>query len=132
LSEDGVLFLAQSMHVVADEDYERSMTMGALISGNAFRKVLQYCYSNNVSAFHIHRHEHVGRPGFSRIDIQESAKFVPDFFKVRANQLHGAIVLSHDSVYGHVWRSGKGKPERITRFAIVGQRITEISDEQFG
>lgn len=132
LGKDGILFLAHSMHVVADEDYERSNTMGALISGNAFRKVLQYCYGNNVSLFHIHRHEHAGRPVFSKIDIQESAKFVPDFFKVRASQPHGAIVLSHDSAFGHVWRSGNGKPERITRFVIVGQHITDISDEQFG
>lgn len=129
LRKDGVLILAHSLHVIADDDYEPSLQMGALINGNAFRKVLQYCYNNDVSAFHVHRHEHYGRPGFSKIDIQESAKFVPDFFKVRANQPHGAIVLSYDSAYGHIWLSGKGKLERITRFVTVGQRIKDISHE---
>lgn len=132
LSRNGILFLGHSIHVVADEDYEPSTTMGAMISGNAFRKVLQYGYGNDVSLFHIHRHEHVGRPRFSSIDIRESAKFVPDFFKVRTSQPHGAIVLSHNSAFGHVWRSPSGKPEPIMQFVIVGQHITVISDEQFG
>jgi len=121
--------LADSLHVVADEDYEHSTTMGALIGGAAFRKVLQYCYAHDVSMFHVHRHEHRGRPVFSRIDIQENTKFVPDFFKVRPNQPHGALVLSHDSMFGLIWKSRAMKPERISKFVIAGRRAVEINYE---
>jgi hypothetical protein len=121
----GILLLAHSMHPVADEDYEPSMTMGALIGGGGFRKILQYLYANDVSVFHVHRHEHDGPPMFSAIDVRESAKFVPDFFKVRPRQPHGTLVLSHDSIYGHVWRTAKSKPERIDRFIILGHHLRD-------
>jgi hypothetical protein len=113
------------MHTVADEDYERSMTMGALVGSGGFRKVLQYSYANDVSIFHVHRHEHGGRPMFSAIDVRESAKFVLDFFKVRPQRPHGTLVLSHDSIYGNVWRTAKSKPQPIDRFTILGHHLTD-------
>lgn len=129
LNAGGIVLLAHSIHVVSDEDYERSHTMGALIGSAAFRKILQYCYAHKVSIFHVHRHDHDGAPAFSKIDIQESAKFVPDFFKVRPDQPHGALVLSMDSMSGLIWRSRMSKPERITKSTIVGHRLVEISNE---
>lgn len=131
LEGDGIAVLAHSLHPIADEDYERSITMGALLGSAAFRKILQYGYTRNVAIFHVHRHDHYGRPGFSTVDVQESAKFVPDFFKVCPHQPHGAVVLSHDSAAGSIWRSMRNKPQPINRFAFVGHQVTEIHSEQY-
>lgn len=120
LSNGGVLLLAHKLHEVADEDYEPSATMGALLRGSAFRKALQYVFNNPVSMFHVHRHEHEGRPRFSQIDLEESAKFIPDFWKVRPGHPHGTIVLSQDSAYGLVWYQKRKPPAPIQRFAVVG------------
>jgi|SRR6266568_5493256 len=130
LAGGGTVLLAHSAHVVADDDYEPSETMGALLGSAAFRKILQYGYAHCVSIFHVHRHDHQGLPEFSKVDVQESAKYVPDFFKVRPNQPHGAIVLSHDSATGLIWPSRIGKPEAIDGFVVVGARLLEIKNER--
>jgi hypothetical protein len=130
LDRQGVVVLAQAVHSVADEDYERSSTMGALLGSAAFRKILQYGYGRNLSIFHVHRHEHFGRPGFSRVDVEESAKYVPDFFKVCPQQVHGTVVLSHNSAAGLIWHGMKAKPGRIDRFAFVGYPLVEVNGNQ--
>jgi hypothetical protein len=73
-----------------------------------------------VSLFHIHMHEHRGAPGFSRVDLTEAVKFVPDLFNSVPAMLHGAIVLSHDRAAGHCWPKHGASPEPIGRFASVG------------
>jgi hypothetical protein len=132
LPHGGTLFLAQSAHVVAEEDYEPSRTMGALLGGAAFRKILQYAYGHRASIFHVHRHDHFGAPQFSTIDLQESAKFVPDFFKVCPELFHGTIVFSHDSATGLIWRSKTSKPVAIDVVMVVGSRIVAIENERRG
>lgn len=76
--------------------------------------------------FHVHMHEHWGRPWFSHIDSRESAKFVPDFWNVRPEFPHGALVLSLDSVSGLCWMSQLNKPIRISKFSIVGAPLRII------
>lgn len=47
-------------------------------------------------------HGHAGRPGFSRVDLSENAKFLPNSFNQARQIAHGAMVLSRDSVVGQV------------------------------
>jgi hypothetical protein len=68
----------------------------------------------------VHMHEHEGIPGFSQVDLTESMKFVPDFFNVAPQMLHGAIVLSRDRAAGLCWRAQQEEPTPIDRFASVG------------
>jgi hypothetical protein len=126
LSGAGLLFLAHKLHPVADEDYEPSQTVGALLRGAAFRKALQYALNQPASMFHVHRHEHEGRPRFSELDVDESAKFVPDFWKVRPANPHGTIVLSRDSAFGLVWHTKKLPPMPISRFMVVGVPVRQF------
>jgi hypothetical protein len=65
-------------------------------------------------------HGHNGLPGFSRVDVTESKKFVPDFFNVAPMMPHGIIVLSHDRAIGLCWRGPREEPTIIDRFAHVG------------
>lgn len=121
------LLLAHSVHRVDDDDYEQSLTVGAMLNGNAFRKMLQQAYRHDVSVFHLHRHDHNGKPTFSSVDLRESAKFVPDFFKVRPMRPHGAILLSHDSIYGLVWEQIKARPRPISEFQVIGPALKGVS-----
>ncbi len=72
--------------------------------------------------FHVHMHGHAGRPGFSRIDLREQSKFVPDFFKVRREMPHGAIVFSRDMAAGRVWLN-PASVSAISEFDVVGPRM---------
>ena len=89
----------------------------------AIRKAMQRAYnggSQDIGLFHVHVHEHRGVPGFSRVDLTESMKFVPDFFNAVPAMPHGAIVLSHDRAVGLYWRKRGDRPLAIDRFASIG------------
>jgi len=98
------------------------------MGSEAIRIALQTAYNQPISMFHVHRHEHRGSPRFSGIDIRESRRFVPDFFKVQPDRCHGVIVLSHDSAAGLCWTSGTKEPITINKFVIVGRPTNTVRD----
>lgn len=126
LTGDGLLVLAASYDPVADEDYIDDPSVGALMGPAAIRKALQRAYNGSgadISIFHVHMHDHRGLPGFSRVDLTESMKFVPDFFNAAGSMPHGAIVLSRDRAVGLCWRRRGEKPMPIDRFVSVGAPV---------
>jgi hypothetical protein len=120
---DGIVILAHGYHPVEDSDYVDDQSVGAMMGSGAIRKALQLAYSSPVSMFHIHLHDHPGRTRFSRVDARETARFVPDFFNVRPELPHGAIVLSQDSAYGMCWPLAESQPVAISEFVFVGTSI---------
>ena len=126
---DDFVILAQQWHAVADEDYVDDASVGAMIGAAAFRKILQYGYNNPVSVFHVHLHEHNGIPRFSRTDERETSRFVPDFWNVRPDFPHGALVLSQNSIAGKCWYPLKCRPFPISEFRIVGAPLEWVRHE---
>jgi hypothetical protein len=116
----GLAILAEGYHAVADQDYVDDPRFGAAVSGSGFRKMLSLAYGDPINVFHVHRHECRGLPGFSRTDLSESQKFIPDFWKVRPGITHGIIVLSHDSAQGLGWDPVDRRPKPIDEIQIVG------------
>ena len=117
-----LVLLADRYHPVADEDYVDDRRVGAMMGQEAIRKALEIALLDPVGMFHIHMHEHRGRPRFSPIDLREQLKFVPDFFKVRPEMPHGAIVFSHDRAAGRVW-VGPARIHEIGEFNTIGQPV---------
>jgi hypothetical protein len=115
-----LIILAHSLHHVADEDYLNDPSAGATMGPAAIRKALQVAYLEQPAMFHVHIHEHKGKPGFSSIDTRETALFVPDFWNVQPDLPHGAIVLSQDSAWGKCWYPGRRRPIDIDDFTFVG------------
>lgn len=115
-----VSIIAADYHPVADDDYEKDRRVGAMIGPAAIRKALQVAYRGNVSMFHVHMHEHAGAPWFSRVDLTEYPKFVPDFFNVQAGLPHGAILLSHDEITGLLWAAKGRQPQLLDEAIEVG------------
>lgn len=127
LDGTGVLILAGAYHSVEDADYIEDRTVGARIGSEALRKALQFSYHSHKSMFHVHLHEHLGRPRFSRTDTRETADFVPDFWNVQPGLPHGAIVFSHDSAVGSCWLPGSNMPVEVQEFNIVGSPMRIVS-----
>ena len=117
-----LVLLAEDYHPVDDRDYVKDPSVGAMMSQEALRKALEIALLNPVGMFHVHMHVFPGRLWFSRIDLSEQLKFVPDFFKVRSTMPHGALVLSPSSAAGRVWLNPR-KIELITEFDTVGARV---------
>lgn len=116
----GQMLLAEEYMPVADEDYVIQQRFGAMISAAAFRKAMQRAYSSEVSIFHVHRHEHKGTPRFSRDDLIESAKFIPDFWNVRPGVPHGTILLSQDAAIGNLWEPKSREAVAINEISVIG------------
>lgn len=123
---DQTIILAERYEPVADEDYLVSDQIGALMGPAAIRKALQSTYKGGYAMFHVHRHEHRGTPGFSRVDLSESAKFVPDFWKVAPRRPHGTLVLSHDEAAGLAWCPQTRQPVPIADIYSVGTRLHRL------
>jgi hypothetical protein len=120
----GMLLLADQYLPVADEDYLDVRSVGAMMSSAAIRKALEHALGNQVAMVHVHRHEHRGKPSFSRVDLSEAAKFVPDFWKVRPGLPHGILVLSHDSMTGLTWDPSTARPHPIDELTVVGRPMS--------
>jgi hypothetical protein len=122
-SARSVLVVAHSYRPVSDEDYLRDTRFGAMIGAEAIRKAMEFGLVEGASIFHVHTHGGTGIPGFSFIDRQENAKFVPDFLKVAPQNIHGAVVLSGDAATGLYWATSNKNPEWISEFVEVGTSI---------
>jgi hypothetical protein len=120
-SEQLVLF-AQDYEPVSDSDYLRDDSVGAMIGQEALRKALEIALLHPVGVFHVHQHLFSKRLWFSHTDLREQLRFVPDFFKVRPNMPHGAIVLNPLAAAGRAWVSGN-KIEHIAEFNTIGARV---------
>ena len=126
IAPEGVVILAHDYKPVEDQDYIDDPSVGAMMGPHAIRKALEFALNNKVGMFHVHMHEHIGRPRFSRVDYSESAKFVPDFWNVRPEMPHGALVASKDSLYGLCWYPGISTPAEIDEFVVVGSPMSFI------
>jgi len=121
LADGGMLLSAETWHAVADEDYIEAPHVGACIGGGAFRKIFQLAYRQPVAILHVHRHDHEGRPGFSRTDERSMREFVPGFFNACHTRPHGALVLSRNSAVGAVWTEANGHPHELATVDVIGQ-----------
>jgi hypothetical protein len=119
-SAEAVLVLAQTYRPVADEDYLPDVSVGAMMGPEAIRKAMEWALVESVGIFHVHTHGGGGMPGFSDVDMRESAKFVPDFLKAAPQNIHGAIVLSDNAAAGRVWFARDRRPQRVAGFVEVG------------
>ena len=102
-SGDGLLLLASTYHPVADEDYVRDPAVGAQMSEAAIRKAMQIAWQSKCAIVHVHLHDHWGAPGFGQLDLEENARFMPEFFNAQPRMPHAALVLSRDAAAGRVW-----------------------------
>jgi hypothetical protein len=126
-ADDDLWVLARAYRPVADDEYLRDPSVGAMMGPEAIRKAIQWALSDGVAIFHVHTHGGRGRPGFSGIDLREQAKFVPSFFQVTRKCPHGALVLSDNSAFGNIWLDGRKSGEPITGFVEVGAPLNAWS-----
>ena len=126
--DGGLILLAHDYHPVADGDYVRDESVGAMMGSTAIRKAMQLAVNQDVSIFHVHLHDHDGSTGFSNTDQRETAKFVPDFWHVRPDRPHGAVIFSNDHAVGRCWYPG-GAVVEISEFVIVGAPLVRRGRE---
>lgn len=120
LKSNGLVVLAHEYMPLLDNEYIDDPRYGALIGASGFRRALERTLREPLGIFHIHLHAHLGSPAPSRIDLRESAEFVPDFFHVRELLPHGVLIASDDSISGRMWLTERTQPTPIAAFNVVG------------
>lgn len=106
---------------VADSDYIEDLHVGAKIGSSAIRQAMQTSLSGGFGVFHIHMHERLGRPFFSRVDLECYPDLVRGFRNVSPTLAHGALLLSPDSVECLVWLPRSQRPTPNGRIVVVGR-----------
>lgn len=119
---EGLILLAEDYYPVADENYIHDTRVGAMMDQEAIRMALELALLNGVGIFHVHMHGLKYRLWFSKIDLDEQAKFIPDFFTVCPQMPHGAIVLNAKAAAGRVWFA-PNQIANINVFNSVGSRV---------
>lgn len=99
----GNLLLAYKYHPLRNDQYLEDDSVGASFDGSSIREAMQAALTEHSSVFHVHLHEHRGRPRFSGIDKREMQKIMPCFVNLCPDRIHGALVLSIDSAIANVW-----------------------------
>lgn len=124
--DDGWILLGSQYYPVNDDHYIQDDSVGAQIGTDAIRKMLEVAYNEPVSIIHVHEHPHRGTPRLSRVDDREMAKLIPNFWHVRPNFPHAALVLSQDSMCGFAWEPSLKERVPIHSFTVVGQPMKFI------
>lgn len=117
--EQNLTITSRAYHPIQDRHYIDDPRYGALMGADAIRIALELSYNQNASIVHIHRHEHWGRPQFSRTDIIESDRFIPSFINIKPLLPHATIVLNHNSMVGRCWLPNEKSPVAINKFIIT-------------
>jgi hypothetical protein len=118
LKGGGFVLLARGYHPVADDHYEDDPRVGAMLGSAAFRSIMQEIYTTPGCVVHVHRHDHKGQPGPSRVDRDEMEQFMPDFFGVAPKYPHAAMIFSLDNGWGKLWMPGSGAVEMNAIFVV--------------
>lgn len=124
----GYLLLGYRYVAVDDERYLKDKSVGARFDATAIRAGMQLALTEGATIFHVHVHEHAGVPRMSRVDAREMQQLMPCFVNVCPERLHGALVLSTDRAYAHVWGTGLDTAGiDIHRITSVGDHVTVLS-----
>ena len=102
----GVHFLFPTAYqVVADEHYvaPTDQWAAAAIGGAAIRSAMQEVMRSGLSGLHVHLHDHMGRPRFSRTDERDAPRLAQSLANASPSRIHGVLLLSADSATGQVW-----------------------------
>ena len=111
---------------ISDEDYVDDPGFAACFNGDAIRKTMQELRNKRNTAecaFHVHMHEHRGRPTFSRPDMRGLPPMIPSFARASGDGANGLLVLSYNNAAGLAWLPGHSEPSGIDRITIIGKPL---------
>ena len=78
-TRSNLIVLAERYYPVADDDYVDDPTVGAMMGQEAIRKALDIALLQPVGVFHVHMHEHRGRPGSAARTCTSNLNLFPTF-----------------------------------------------------
>jgi hypothetical protein len=99
LDNKTLLIIATSYEAVAEEDYLEDDSVGAKIGANAIQKAQQTLFDQKGGCFHVHLHDHPGKPLPSGTDCDSLPGVVQSLTNISKGQATGYLILSENSFF---------------------------------
>lgn len=120
LDKKTVLVIATSYQMVDDKDYLKDSSVGAKIGADAIRSAMQCMFEHQGGCFHVHLHDHIGKPRPSGTDHKGLPGIVESLFNISKGQVTGYLILSQDCFYCAVQLAGQSKLLSADLISVVG------------
>lgn len=120
IESDVTLIIGVSYLPVADENYIHDDSVGAKINSTAIRIAMQTSLDNKSGCFHVHLHDHSGKPGPSYTDEKDLPKVASSLANIAQHQTNGYLILSSDSAYASVLLPAEKVFYQASRFSVIG------------
>ncbi len=105
---------------VDDKNYIYDPMVGAKINSAAFRIAMQDCLDKNYGCFHVHLHDHFGKPFPSPVDKKSNPGIITSLGNVARQNVYGVMILSRDSFYTEIKTNSFKKAVSANAVSIVG------------
>lgn len=102
IDENNIVITFTDYKSVHDDDYIDDEYVGAKINTDAIRKAMQYCLDFGQGGFHVHLHNHKGKPTPSKTDSIGLPGIVDSLKNITGDQANGIFILSEDAFYAVV------------------------------
>lgn len=120
LKDGTTIILATHYRPADDERYIRDVSVGARIDSTAIRKCMQEIFEEDCGCFHVHLHDHKGRPGPSTTDLEGLPGVAQSFANISKDQLTGYLILSNDSFFAQVWDKEAKSFSAASLVSVIG------------
>jgi molybdopterin/thiamine biosynthesis adenylyltransferase len=121
LADGTVLVIATEYNRVNDEHYIEDDQVGAKINSAAIRAAMQRSLEKQGGCFHVHLHDHGGRPGPSRTDSNSLPSLVESLGNIAPNQANGFLILSQSSFWASIKIPGEKELLQPEVVSVVGK-----------
>lgn len=102
LSSNVTLIIAIEYIPVADKDYINDKEVGAKINSNAIRNAMQGTLEKDCGCFHVHLHDHSGKPSPSFTDAKSLPGIVMSLNNIASEHTNGYLILSRNAFYSSI------------------------------
>lgn len=124
----GKLLLAHKYHPIPDAYYIEDSTVGAKFNASAIREAMQFALSEQLSALHVHLHDHAGSPRMSSVDTREMRTLMPCFVNLCPDKVHGALLLSADAAIATIWGTSLSpEGDAVAKITSVDSKLRFLS-----
>ncbi|WP_291127570.1 HesA/MoeB/ThiF family protein [Flavobacterium sp. UBA7682] len=120
LSPSQYLVIATDYKPVADDNYIDDPEVGAKINSTAIRNAMQETFDKRCGCFHVHLHDHNGKPYPSPTDEAGLPGIVDSFTNIASQHANGILILSKDAFYTAIKVGGSKNFLKSTSISIVG------------
>lgn len=120
VATDRVIILLNDYHVVPDHHYLDDPEVGASIGSDAILEALGRVLGSDRGQFHVHIHDHRGRPSPSWTDRAGLPPMLRSFSVAAPEQASGYIILSQDAAWAEVSLLRIGQPFVTTKITSIG------------